>query len=71
MVIHSVREGIVMRTNIEVDDKLLAAVMQTTGIKTIREAVEQGLKALLLNEQAKIKDYFGKLAWDADESNNE
>lgn len=53
-----------MRTNIEIDDELMANVLLITGIKTKKEAVEQGLKTLLqLKEQERIKDYFGKLAW--------
>ena len=36
-----------MRTNIVIDDDLMNRVMKLTGIRTKREAVEMGLKALL------------------------
>ncbi len=31
-----------MRTNIEIDDKLMSDTLKATGLKTKREAVEQG-----------------------------
>jgi len=36
-----------MRTNIVIDDDLMNRVLKLTGIRTKREAVEMGLKALL------------------------
>jgi len=36
-----------MRTNIVIDDELMSQVMKLTGLRTKREAVELGLKALL------------------------
>ncbi len=33
-----------MRTNIVIDDKLMAATLRATGLKTKREAVELGLR---------------------------
>ena len=35
-----------MRTNIVIDDKLMADALKVTGYSTKKEAVEQGLKAL-------------------------
>jgi Arc/MetJ family transcription regulator len=56
-----------MRTNIVIDDQLMAKVLRTTGIKTKREAVEQGLRTLLkLQAQAKIREARGQFAWDGD-----
>lgn len=56
-----------MRTNIVIDDELMKQVMKLTGLKTKREAVEQGLKALLrLKRQAQIRQYRGKLRWEGD-----
>jgi Arc/MetJ family transcription regulator len=56
-----------MRTNIEIDDNLMREVLNSTGLKTKREAVELGLKTLVrLKRQEKIKQYKGKLQWDAD-----
>jgi Arc/MetJ family transcription regulator len=56
-----------MRTNIVIDDELMSDVLKQTGLKTKREAVEQGLKALLrLKKQEGIKKYRGKLHWQGD-----
>lgn len=54
-----------MRTNIEIDDKLMKAAMKAAGVDTKREAVEQGLKALIeAKKRPKMLDLFGKLDWD-------
>ncbi len=56
-----------MRTNIVIDDELMNRVLEITGIRTKREAVEMGLKALLrLEQQEQIRDYRGKLRWEGD-----
>ena len=56
-----------MRTNIVIDDELMKKVLKLTGIRTKREAVEMGLKALLeLKRQELIRDYRGKLEWEGD-----
>ena len=56
-----------MRTNIVIDDELMKRVLKLTGIRTKREAVEMGLKALLkLKRQEQIRDYRGKLDWQGD-----
>ena len=56
-----------MRTNIVIDDELINQVMKITGIRTKREAVDQGLKALLrLKQQDQIRRYRGKLDWQGD-----
>ncbi len=56
-----------MRTNIVIDDELMNRVLEITGIRTKREAVEMGLKALLrLEQQEQIRDYRGKLHWEGD-----
>ena len=56
-----------MRTNIVIDDELMNQVMKITGIRTKREAVEQGLKALLkLKQQDQIRRYRGKFDWEGD-----
>ena len=54
-----------MRTNIVIDDQLMADALQATGLKTKREAVELGLKTLIkLKQQEKIKAFKGKLKWE-------
>jgi Arc/MetJ family transcription regulator len=56
-----------MRTNIVIDDNLMLDVLHVTGLKTKREAVELGLKTLLmLKKQDEIKQFKGKLKWDDD-----
>ena len=56
-----------MRTNIDIDDQLLADAMRACGAKTKRETVELGLAALVrLHQQARIREYRGKLPWAAD-----
>ena len=56
-----------MRTIIVIDDELMNRVLKLTGIRTKREAVEMGLKALLkLKQQEHIRDYRGKLNWEGD-----
>ena len=57
----------IMRTNIEIDDKLLSDAMKATGAKTKREAVELGLAALVrLKKQERLRKYRGKLRWKGD-----
>jgi Arc/MetJ family transcription regulator len=56
-----------MRTNIVIDDDLMAEVLRLTGAKTKREAVELGLRTLLrLQKQSRLKKYRGKLSWEGD-----
>ena len=56
-----------MRTNIDIDDKLIKDVLRVTGLKTKREAVELGLRTLVrLSKQSDIKRYRGKLKWVGD-----
>ena len=53
-----------MRTNIVIDDKLMADAIRASGAKTKREAVELGLAALVrLEKQARIRTFRGKLKW--------
>jgi Arc/MetJ family transcription regulator len=53
-----------MRTNIVIDDKLIADAIRATGARTKKEAVELGLKALIqLKKQESIKGFRGKLKW--------
>lgn len=56
-----------MRTNIVIDDKLMADALKATGLSTKREAVEQGLKLLVQkNKQQAIRKLRGKLKWEGD-----
>lgn len=54
-----------MRTNIEIDDKLMADVLQATGMKTKKDAVELGLQTLLrLKQQENIRKLRGQITWE-------
>jgi Arc/MetJ family transcription regulator len=56
-----------MRTNVVIDDALMAETLKATGLKTKREAVELGLKTLLnLRRQAAVRELRGQLAWEGD-----
>jgi len=56
-----------MRTNIEIDDRLMADALKATGLSTKKEAVELGLKALIkLKKQSTIRALRGKLKWEGD-----
>jgi Arc/MetJ family transcription regulator len=57
----------IVRTNIVIDDKLMRDTLRATGLKTKREAVEEGLRSLLrLKRQAEIRRLRGKLNWQGD-----
>jgi Arc/MetJ family transcription regulator len=56
-----------LRTNIEINDELMAKAMKALGAKTKREAVERALERVVrLKAQEEIRDYFGKLKWEGD-----
>ncbi|HRH87295.1 MAG TPA: type II toxin-antitoxin system VapB family antitoxin [Rubrivivax sp.] len=58
-----------MRTNIDIDDALMAEAMKAGPFKTKKDAVEAGLK--LLARQAAYREILkwrGKLQWQGDES---
>ena len=56
-----------MRTNIVIDDQLMEEALRISGLTTKKEAVEEGLKALIhLKKQAFIKQFRGKLKWEGD-----
>ena len=56
-----------MRTNIVIDDKLMADALKASGARTKREAVELGLKTLLqLGRQGEVRRLRGKVKWEGD-----
>lgn len=56
-----------MRTNIEIDDRLMRSALRASGFKTKRAVVEEGLKLLIkLRRESKVRDLFGKLHWEGD-----
>ena len=58
-----------MRTNIVIDDDLMAAAMRAGGFKTKKDAVEEGLRLLARRESyQRLLALRGKLQWMGDES---
>ena len=56
-----------MRTNIVVDDNLMAEAIELTQIKTKKAVVDQALKLLVqVKKQEKIRAARGKLRWEGD-----
>ena len=56
-----------MRTNIVIDDELMASAIKATGLKTKRAVVEQGLKLIIRqNRQQAVRKLRGKLNWEGD-----
>lgn len=59
-----------MRTNIEIDDELLAKAMAARGLKTKKAAVEAGLRALVdesvRRERVRLFDELKGVGWIGD-----
>jgi Arc/MetJ family transcription regulator len=56
--------GWFMRTNIDIDDKLLAQAKKIAGTKTKKETVEYALRELIRRKQRRaIADLYGKVEW--------
>ncbi|MCD6188381.1 MAG: type II toxin-antitoxin system VapB family antitoxin [Desulfuromusa sp.] len=54
-----------MRTNIVVDDDLMAEAMELSNIKTKKGVVDQALNLLVqVKKQEKIRQLRGKLSWE-------
>jgi len=55
-----------MRTNVHIDDALMADVMRAFGVRTKREAIDIALRdALRLRQQEAIMGLWG-IGWDGD-----
>ena len=55
-----------MRTNVEIDDDLMASAMRATGIATKREMIDQALRTTLrLKRQEGLMQLWG-LGWEGD-----
>ena len=53
-----------MRTNIDIDNKLMNEAIKVSGLKTKKATVELGLKTLVrLKKQEGIKRFRGQLEW--------
>ena len=56
-----------MRTNVVIDESLMDAALKSSGLKTKKDAIEEGLRLLVrLNRQKKVRKYRGKLKWVGD-----
>lgn len=56
-----------MRTNIVIDDALMAEALRASGARTKREAVELGLRALVrIHRQRGFRRLRGKIDWQGD-----
>jgi len=56
-----------MRTNIDIDDRLMRQAMRSSGARTKRAAVEEGLRLLIQSRRQKsIRRLRGRVAWDGD-----
>jgi len=56
-----------MRTNIEIDDRLMQKAQRLSGLRTKRAVVEAGLRLLVrLKEQEEILGLAGKVHWQGD-----
>ena len=53
-----------MRTNIEIDDKLMAEAQKASGQATKRQTVEQALRLMIrLRRQQEVNSAFGNYRW--------
>jgi Arc/MetJ family transcription regulator len=56
-----------MRTNIVIDDKLMAQAMRLTGLPTKRAVVEEGLKLLVqVRRQSRALKALKGIGWEGD-----
>jgi len=53
-----------MRTNIEIDDTLMAEAQKVSGLATKKQTVEQALRLMIrLQRQREVNFAFGKYRW--------
>jgi Arc/MetJ family transcription regulator len=56
-----------MRTNIDIDDRLMREAMRRSGATTKKAAVEQALRLLVrTHAQTRIRRWKGKVQWEGD-----
>jgi len=56
-----------MRTNIDIDDRLMRQAMRTSGARTKRAVVQEALRLLVQTRgQGGIRRLRGKVAWEGD-----
>ncbi len=60
-----------MRTNIDIDDKLMAEARKASGLSTKKQTVEQALRLMVkLRRQQEVATAFGKYQWRGDLARN-
>ena len=58
---------VAVRTNIDIDDRLMREAMRRSGARTKRAAVEAGLRLLAATHaQGSIRQLKGKVSWEGD-----
>ena len=56
-----------MRTNIVIDDKLMAQAMELTGLRTKSAVVDAALRALIERRSRQLlRESFGMYPWEGD-----
>jgi Arc/MetJ family transcription regulator len=56
-----------MRTNVVIDDELMAEALESTGLKTKRAVIDEALRILVrLKRQEGVRSLRGKLQWEGD-----
>jgi Arc/MetJ family transcription regulator len=56
-----------MRTNIDIDDRLMRQALRSSGARTKRAVVEEGLRLLIQTRgQGRVRRLRGNVAWDGD-----
>lgn len=56
-----------MRTNIDIDDRLMRQAMRTSGARTKRAVVEEALRLLIQTRgQSSIRRLRGEVTWEGD-----
>jgi Arc/MetJ family transcription regulator len=63
--LYSLYKNLKMKTNIEIDDKLIKAAMKISKMKSKKELVNHALEELIrLNKRKKMLALFGKVKWE-------
>jgi Arc/MetJ family transcription regulator len=56
-----------MRTNVVIDDRLMAHALRSSGCQTKRSVIESALRLLVqVNSQKLLRGLKGKIAWEGD-----
>ena len=56
-----------MRTNVVIDDELMAEALESTGLKTKKAVIDEALRTLVrMRKQEQVRSLRGKLRWEGD-----